>query len=105
LAHLPDRSTARLCNWEGRLEPRITISVNAEGSLEIFLNETGREKLIEELQKLDHRHDHFHLTVDGGAEVALRSKPYRGSDKIIAYGKVVFRPDDWDHEHYPHVFA
>ncbi len=87
------------------MEPRITISVNADGLLEIFLNEAGREKLVQELQKLDRRHDHFHLMVHEGAEVELKSKPYDRSDKIIEYGKILFRPDEWDREHFPHLFA
>ncbi len=87
------------------MEPRITISLTPEGELEIFLNETGREQLIRELQKLDHRHEHFHLSVDEGAEVELTSKPYDPDDKIVEYAKVLFRPDEWDRQYYPHLFA
>jgi hypothetical protein len=90
---------------EGRLEPRITVSVTTEGVLEIFLNETGREKLIQELQKLDHSHEHFHLSVDEWAEVELQTTPYDPDDKIIEYGKVLFRPDEWDRKYYPHLFT
>ena len=86
------------------MEPRITISVTTEGVLEIFLNETGREKLVEELQKLNHRHEHFHLMVDDGAEVELKSKPYNPDDRVIEYGKILFRPDEWDRQYYPHLF-
>lgn len=87
------------------MKPRITISVNAEGILEVFLNEAGREKLVQELRKLDHRHDHFHLMVDGDAEVDLKSRPYNTTDKIIECGKVLYRPDEWDREYYPHLFT
>lgn len=87
------------------MEPRITVSLNAEGVLEIFLNEKGRERLIQELEKLDHSHEHFHLSVDEWAEVELRATPYDSSDKIIEYGKVLFRPDEWDRQYYPHLFT
>ncbi len=87
------------------MEPRITISVSAEGELEIFLNETGREKLIEELQRLDHGNDHFHLWVAEGAEVELKSRPYAPDDRIIESAKFLFRPDEWDRKYYPHLFT
>lgn len=69
------------------MEPRITVSLNAEGVLEIFLNEKGRERLIQELQKLDHSHEHFHLSVDEWAEVQLRATPYDPSDRSFRMEK------------------
>ena len=87
------------------MEPRITVSLNADGVLEIFLNEAGREKLVQALQSLDRRHEHFHLMVDNDAEIELNSIPYRSTDKIVEYGKVLFRPDEWDREHFPHLFV
>ncbi len=86
------------------MKPRITINTNADGELEIWLNEAGRNLLVRELQHLSERSDHFHLgpeELDG--EVPVQSRPYRESDRIIESGKVMFRPDEWDARYYPHV--
>jgi len=84
--------------------PRITLSTNLGGEIEIWLNETGRDLLVRELQNLSEASDHFHLSPEEwGGEVPLRTKAYRPGDKIIESGKILFRPDKWDAEHFPHV--
>jgi hypothetical protein len=88
------------------MSPRITINRNKDGELEIWLNEAGRDVLVKELQHLSETSDHFHFMpsdLGAGAEVAVRSRPYREDDEIIEWGKVMFRPDRWDAEHFPHV--
>jgi len=82
---------------------RITISLDRDGVLEIFLNEAGRDQLVAELQRLDWRSDHFHLAAGDLGEVALQSVPYRESDKLIDTAKIMLRPDDWDRQYFPHV--
>jgi hypothetical protein len=38
-------------------------------------------------------------------EVPLSVIGYRGDDKCLENGKVLFRPDDWDRDHFPHVLT
>lgn len=93
------------------MKPRITVCLVADGSFEILLNEAGRALLIQHLQCLDCAHDHFHLDhhedvgLAEAAEVPLCSIPYRAGDQVLEHGKVLFRPDDWDREFFPHVFG
>jgi hypothetical protein len=85
-------------------EPRITISTNKDGELEMWLNQSGRDRLVRELQSLRKQHDHFHLAPDDlDGEVPLRSIAYGEGDNVIQWGKVMLRPDEWDAEHFPHV--
>lgn len=86
------------------MKPRITLSLSKTGVLNMFLNEAGREQLINELQALDLQHEHFHLWVQDGAEVDLQAKAYEPGDTVIEYAKVLFRPDEWDRQYYPHLF-
>ena len=71
--------------------------------------EAGRELLIKELQGLSERWDHFHLDhydeaeIADATEVPLSAVPYNPEDRVLLNGKVLFRPDDWDREHFPHV--
>ena len=85
------------------MKPRITLSLTAEGLLEIFVNETGRDQLVKELQHLSIRSDHFHFGPSEHDEVQVRSRAYKPGDTLIEYGKVLFRPDEWDERYYPHV--
>jgi hypothetical protein len=82
---------------------RITFSLTAKGDLELWLNEQGRDLLVRELQKLGERNDHFHFGHENGAELEVSSRAYRPDDKVLEYGKVLFRTDAWDEQHYPHV--
>jgi hypothetical protein len=86
------------------MRPRITISKSKAGELEIWVNETGRDLLVRELQGLSEKNDHFHfMPEDAEGEVPVRNRPYREGDEIIEWGKVMLRPDRWDAQYYPHV--
>jgi hypothetical protein len=85
---------------------RITISLNAGGVIEIWMNEDGRDLLLRELQGLNENNDHLHLapmTARPIGDIELSSRPYRAGDKVFEWGTVLFRPDTWDREHFPHV--
>ena len=86
------------------MKPRITINANDRGELEIWLNSAGRDLLVHALQTLSVGHEHFHLMPEGhGSEVPLQCEPYNKGDHIYEWGKVLFRPDEWDAEHFPHL--
>jgi hypothetical protein len=85
------------------VKPRITMNLAASGELEIWLNEAGRDLLVKELQALNEKNEHFHL--DPSREVEVSTKAYRPTDNVIAYGKVLFRTDEWDRHYYPHVMG
>lgn len=89
------------------MKPRITITTRPEdGFLEIWINEAGRDLLVEELKGLSERWDHFHLGPEGfEVDVPTRTVPYREGDTVHASGKVLLRPDSWDAEHFPHVLT
>lgn len=91
------------------MKPRITVSLQPDGGFEIWINEAGRELLIKELRGLSERWDHFHLDhyddagIADATEVPLSAIPYNSEDRVLLNGKVLFRPDDWDRAHFPHV--
>jgi len=91
------------------MKPRVTVSIQSNGSFDIRVNEPGRQRLIEELQGLSERWDHFHLDHFDDVEIAdstdipLAAVPYNATDRVLLNGKVLFRSDDWDLEHFPHV--
>ncbi len=90
---------------------RVTVCICADGTFEILLNEAGRDLMVKELQRLDRRWDHFHLDhyvdeeIVDATDVPLSVVAYRRDDKCLDNGKVLFRPDDWDREHFPHVMS
>ena len=86
------------------MKPRITVNLTADGEFEIWLNPEGRDLLVRELQHLSEQSEHFHLAPDTMGEVELSLRPYRPTDKLIQRGKVLFRTDEWDRRHFPHVF-
>jgi hypothetical protein len=85
------------------MKPRITVNVAADGELEIWLNAEGRDLLVRELQHLSERSDHFHMAPEDMAEVELSTRPYRPTDRLLQRVKVLFRTDEWDRQHFPHV--
>jgi hypothetical protein len=85
------------------MRARITVNLTATGEFEIWLNEQGRNLLVRELQHLSEKSDHFHLGPAGIGEVEVSSLPYRPDDKVLEYGKVLFRTDAWDKQYFPHV--
>lgn len=66
------------------MPPRITINLSG-GELQSWLNPEGRDLLVRQLQCLSEASDHFHI------------------HEIIEWGKVLFRPDEWDARYFPHV--
>jgi len=86
------------------MKPRITFSLTPSGSLEMFFNEEGRQLFIQELSRLDERNDHFHFAPAAlDSEMTVSSRAYKPDDRLLEYGKVLFRPDAWDKQYYPHV--
>ena len=89
------------------MSARITVNINAGGVFEIWMNEEGRDLLVRELQGLSEKNDHLHLmpklTPKPMGDIELSSRAYRSDDKILEWGKVLFRPDAWDREYFPHV--
>jgi hypothetical protein len=77
---------------------RITMNLNAKGELEIWLNPEGRDVLVKELKELQgltETNDHFHLGPRTFGEVEVSNRPYRSDDKLLEYGKILFRTDAW----------
>lgn len=88
------------------MKSRITFSMSDDGQIEIWLNEAGRDKLVELLQSLDRDHEHFRLAPTGyDMDCAVSEVPYRKTDRVFSWGKVLFRTDDWDREYFPHVVS
>lgn len=91
------------------MKPRVTVSVLPDGSFEIALNEAGRDLLMGELKGLSREWDHFHLDhyddplIADATDVPLADRAYSPGDRVLKDGKVLFRPDDWDAAHFPHV--
>ena len=88
------------------MKPRITISRNTSGELEVSLNPAGRDLLVNELQRLNEANDHFHLAPEEiGGEVTLQTRAYVPGDEVIDAAKVMLRFDEWDETYFPHVLA
>lgn len=85
------------------MDARITISKTGDGELNIFINEEGRDLLVASLSDLSEKNDHFHLSSDGAFGIELRKIPYNETDEIFEWAKILFRPDKWDAEYFPHV--
>lgn len=85
------------------MSARITVNLTASGEFELWLNEEGRDRLVRELQHLSEQSDHFHLGPDDSWEVKVSSVGYRPDDKLLQHGKVLFRTDAWDRQHFSHV--
>lgn len=98
-------SYARRRKWGGPVKARITISTAQDGELQIWLNEAGRDQLIEALRGLnDTSNDHLHLWTWDEGDLPLSDRAYRPEDTIVDTVEVLFRPDAWDREYFPHVF-
>jgi len=37
--------------------------------------------------------------------VPVQGRAYRAGDRVLEWGKVLFRPDAWDREHFPYVLG
>ena len=87
-----------------QMKARITFSTKKDGFLEIFVNEAGRDLLVAELNGLNKTWDHFHFEPEEfSMGVPVQTIAYCDGDTIHGRGKVLFRPDEWDQEHFPHV--
>jgi hypothetical protein len=85
------------------MAPRITVSLTGE-HLDIYLNPEGRDLLVRELQGLSERNDHVHIgPVEMEYEIPIRPTAYREGEVVVEWGKILFRPDEWDAKYYPHV--
>ncbi|HPA37748.1 MAG TPA: hypothetical protein PLV04_03315 [Phenylobacterium sp.] len=85
------------------MPPRITFTLT-DGSLDIYLNPEGRDLLVRELQGLSERNDHVHFgPAEMEYEVPTRPIAYREGEVVVEWGKILFRPDEWDAKYYPHV--
>ena len=87
------------------MSARITLNLTATGGFELWLNEEGRDLLVRELLQLSEESDHFHLGPKGMGEVEVSIVAYRSDDKVLDYGKVLFRTDAWDEKYFPQVMA
>jgi hypothetical protein len=64
------------------------------------------ELLARQLQNLSEQNDHVHIMPEAMAgKTPARNLVYRGDDRIFEWGKILFHPDDWDAEHFPHVMV
>jgi hypothetical protein len=93
-------------------KPRITFALQRTetgdlGELQVYLNPEGRDLLVKELTRLDERWDHVHLQDEAWTiDVPLQTRAYvPDQEKIIDCVKILFRPDQWDAEYFPHVLT
>ena len=69
----------------------------------MWMNPEGSAFLIEKLLSLGGQNDHLHIGWNEDIEVSPVA--YRSDDKVIEWGKIYLRPDDWDEKYFPHVMA
>ncbi len=84
-----------------------TTETGEPGELLIYLNPEGRDLLVKELAHLDERWDHVHLQDEKWTiDVLLQTRAYvPDREVIIDCVKILFRPEEWDQEYYPHVMS
>lgn len=88
------------------MKSRITLSLTENGQFELSLSEAGRAELIELLQSLDRDDEHFHITPEGyDGDCVVSEIAYRSTDRVLSWGKVLFRPDEWGQQYFPHVLG
>ena len=58
---------------------------------------------MRELQRLGEENDHFHFMPEDMGAVGVSNRGYREDDTVIEWGKVMFRTEEWDARHFPHV--
>jgi hypothetical protein len=91
-------------------KPRITCVVTKDDNgdpAEVFfyLNPEGRDLLVKELLHLDERWDHLHIQPEEWTvDLPLQISAYvPDQETVIQHVKMMYRPDAWDEEHFPHV--
>ena len=87
------------------MKPRITVNTTKDDQIEIWLNEAGRDLLVKQLLGLNEQNEHLHLGTWPLVDIELAEHPYRSGDKVLEAGKVYFRTDEWDRQHFPHVLG
>ena len=58
---------------------------------------------MRELQALTTANEHFHIGPVSFGELEVASKAYREGDRVLEWGKVYLRLDEWDEKYFPHV--
>ncbi|MCI3132168.1 hypothetical protein [Phenylobacterium aquaticum] len=87
------------------------MSVQPDGSFDLWLNAAGRDLLVKKLQALSEAWDHLHLDhyddpdIADATDIPLSAVPYQAGDRVLLNGKVLFRPDEWDLKAFPHVLT
>jgi hypothetical protein len=87
------------------MKPRITVNTTKDDQIEIWLNEAGRDLLVKQLLGLNEHNEHLHLGIWPLVDIELANRPYRPTDSVLQAGKVYFRTDEWDRQHFPHVLG
>jgi hypothetical protein len=87
------------------MKARITVNTTKDDQIEIWLNEAGRDLLVKQLLGLNEHNEHLHLGTWPLVDIELAERAYRPGDKVLDAGKVYFRTDEWDREHFPHVIG
>lgn len=92
--------------------PRITVIAKKDenddpAGVYLYLNPEGRDLLVNELNRLSEKSDHFHMgTKKWAMDLPLEMKAYEPEiETPVSNVKVMFRPDDWDQKYYPHVMT
>lgn len=88
------------------MKPRLTILRDEQGILQILLNESCRDELIDALKSLDKQNDHLLLAPEEfGTEIIHTSTiPYNKTDEVFEWAKICLRPDEWDKKYFSHTF-
>jgi hypothetical protein len=92
-------------------KPRITLQfqMGPDGTAcgaELFVNPAGRALLMDSLNSLSESDDHFHLfSEEWQPDGDLSIVPYDKDATVGHHLKVLFRPDKWDREYFPHLFV
>jgi hypothetical protein len=86
------------------MKPRITINIDKDGQLEIWVNQAGRDLLVKELQTLSGENDRVLLQPEGMPDVVpTQGRAYRESDQVFDWVKILFRTDELDERFFPRV--
>ncbi len=85
------------------MSARITINVTSGGELEFWMNAEEQDLLVRKLQRLNESNEHIHIGPKSMGDVEVSTRRYRPDDKVLEWGKIMFRTDEWDREHFPHV--
>jgi hypothetical protein len=86
--------------------PRITLCRDKDDNFQLWMNPEGRNLLVKELLSLSATSDHVHVEpAYMDPELAFRTVPYQADEIVLSWGKILFRLDEWDETHFPHVMT